>query len=45
MIIFKNFMIILIIVTLSGCAQSMAGVDSGAAGFFSGLLQVQALLV
>lgn len=34
---FKTFMIFLAIVTLSGCAQSMAGVDNGSAGFFSGL--------
>lgn len=34
---FKNLIIVLAIVTLSGCAHSMNGVDTGAAGFFTGL--------
>lgn len=33
----KNIIIVLAIVSLSGCAQSMTGVNAGPAGFFSGL--------
>lgn len=33
----KNILIILAFIVLSGCAQSMTGVNTGTAGFFSGL--------
>lgn len=33
----KKIFVILAIVALSGCAQSMTGVNTGTAGFFSGL--------
>lgn len=34
---FKNILIVLAILSLSGCATSMAGVNTGSAGFFTGV--------
>lgn len=33
---FKNILIVLAILSLSGCATSMTGVNNGTAGFFTG---------